>query len=84
MKTSRRKYNQQYRSQHLYINGFHAPTIVSTCNEHVRCEECGSHVKLTGFRGCPDGWILVYECPTCGKSYGVIKYVDEEAEDAPA
>ena len=72
MKTSHRKYNKQYRSQHLYVDGFWHPQIVPYCTEHVRCEECRSHVKLTGFSGGPEGWILIYECPTCGKSYGVL------------
>ena len=73
MKTSRRKYNKLYRLQHLYIDGFNAPQIVPTCNEHVRCEECGSHVKLSGEISLEDiGGADVYECPTCGKSYGVI------------
>ena len=81
MKTSRRKYNQHYRLQHLYIDGFYRHTIVPHCNEHTRCDECKSHVRLTGFRGCPEGWILIYECPTCGKSYGVLKHVEEAAHE---
>lgn len=82
MKTSRRKYNQHYRHQHLGIDDFNNPTIVPYCNEHTRCDECRSHVRLVGFHGYPEGWLRVYECPTCGKSYGVLhKDRDMEGEE---
>ena len=77
MKTSRRKYNEQYRDEHLYIDGFHNPKIVEHCNEHKRCEECRSHLELVGGSSIDDGWLNIYSCPTCGKSYGVPEYFDE-------
>ncbi|MBQ7154987.1 MAG: hypothetical protein IJR85_05475 [Synergistaceae bacterium] len=71
MKTSRRRYNRQYRSKRLYVDGYWNPEIVPTCNEHKRCGVCGSHVSLTGLAGDDGILTYIYECPTCGKSYGV-------------
>lgn len=65
MKTSRRKYNQHYRWHHIT-----KPKIVRYCNEHTRCEVCGSHLVHDGYssvpEGWPEGWLWIYECPTCG------------------
>ena len=71
MKTSTRKYNEQYRRKRLYVDGYNNPEIVPACNEHKRCGVCTSHVKLTGLSGSGSILTYIYECPTCGKSYGV-------------
>lgn len=36
MKTSVRKFNKQYRHSRLYLDGYHNPEIVETCNEHKK------------------------------------------------
>ena len=82
MKTSRRRYNRQYRSQRLYVDGYWKPEIVPTCNEHKRCGVCGSHVGLSGFHGVADGWLHLYECPTCGKCYAVFHEDTKEETEA--
>lgn len=71
MKTSTRKYNEQYRCKRLYVDGYNNPEIVQSCSEHKRCEVCRSHVKLAGLSGSEGILTYVYTCPTCGKSYGV-------------
>ena len=84
MKTSTRKFNEQYRFSRLYIDGYHNPEVVKTCNEHKRCEVCPvhSHVQLYGGCSRPNGWLEIYVCPTCWKSYAVfIEYPDDEDEE---
>jgi len=81
MKTSVRKYNEQYRDKMLYIDGYQNAEIVPTCNEHKRCEVCPvhSHVKLCALYSHPEGLLEIYICPTCGKSYAVLyKWSDME------
>ena len=75
MRTSVRKYNEQYKEKRLYVDGYHNAEIVPTCNEHKRCEVCPvhSHVELCAWHFLPEGVQEIYICPTCGKSYGVIK-----------
>lgn len=80
MKTSARKYNKQYRSKRLYVDGYNNPEIVLDCNAHKRCGVCRSHVELWGFYGKPEGFLWIYVCPVCGKSYGVF-HKDPEEED---
>ena len=87
MKTSHRKYNEQYRDSHLYVDGYWNPEIVPECNEHKRCDVCRCHVKETGLdAGTDDNGhtivTLIYTCPTCGKSYGV-QYDVSESTDEP-
>ena len=76
MKTSHRKYNNQYRHSHWNIDGGGNPEIVPECNEHKRCDVCRCHVKedVQEFGLDKQGHTImtqVYTCPTCGKSYGV-------------
>ena len=83
MKTSVKKFNRQYRDGRLYIDGCINPKIINTCNEHKRCEVCPvhSHVRLYGWASLTNGWLEIYTCPTCGKSYAVFKeWPDEEEE----
>lgn len=87
MKTSTRKYNEQYRRKHLYIEGYNNPEIVPACSEHKRCDICRSHVQEYGLHNYDtrtgeilhNAFFIDYTCPTCGKSYAVLKtYEDEE------
>ena len=86
MKTSVRKFNQQYRTKRLEVNGVWNAEVVPTCNEHKRCDVCPvhSHVKFCAITGNSDGELEIYVCPTCGKSYAVLyEWPDEEKEEEP-
>ena len=79
MKTSVRKFNKQYRNSRLEVDGVWNAEIVPTCNEHKRCDVCPvhSHVKLCAFEGKSEGFLEIYSCPTCGKSYAILHKLPE-------
>lgn len=86
MKTSTRKYNEQYRLAHLLIDGTSKPQKLPYCNEHKRCDVCRSHVQAYGYIFDDEGSFLTYRCPTCGKCYAVLyeedwHWTEEENED---